>query len=181
MRYSTVFKFIAVVLCAASLVGMLGSAAGIIAVTELGGNVYRIMSGTYTFTGAVGGSDATELELALELLGAVFVPVEHNCAPEKIASFISRAEAKAVVTVKEKDYETQLRYTFGSLKEACAAVPAYTVTGFPDADSVSEILFSTGTTGKEKGIVLNHSNNIALAENVIHGVRMEKLSGDRYF
>lgn len=118
--------------------------------------------------------DYLSIQLALELLGAVFVPVEHNCAPEKIASFISRAEAKAVVTVKEKDYETQLRYTFASLKEACAAVPAYTVTGFPDADSVSEILFSTGTTGKEKGIVLNHSNNIALAENVIHGVRMEK-------
>ena len=45
MRYSTVFKFIAIVLCAASLVGMLGSAAGIIAVTELGG---KSVEQTYT-------------------------------------------------------------------------------------------------------------------------------------
>ena len=37
MRYSTVLKFIAVVLCAASLLGMVGSAAGIVALTELGG------------------------------------------------------------------------------------------------------------------------------------------------
>ena len=37
MRYSTVFKFIAIVLCAASLLGMVGSAAGIVALTELGG------------------------------------------------------------------------------------------------------------------------------------------------
>ena len=37
MRYSTVFKFIAVVLCAASLLGMVGSAAGIFFLTELGG------------------------------------------------------------------------------------------------------------------------------------------------
>ena len=37
MRYSTVFKFIAIVLCAASLLGMVASAAGIVALTELGG------------------------------------------------------------------------------------------------------------------------------------------------
>ena len=36
MRYSTVFKFIAIVLCAASLLGMIGSAAGIVALTNLG-------------------------------------------------------------------------------------------------------------------------------------------------
>ena len=37
MRYSTFFKFLAVVLCAASLLGMVGSAAGILCLTELGG------------------------------------------------------------------------------------------------------------------------------------------------
>ena len=36
MRYSTVFKFIAFVLCAATLLGMVASAAGIIFLTELG-------------------------------------------------------------------------------------------------------------------------------------------------
>ena len=36
MRYSTFFKFIAIVLCAASLLGMVGSAAGIFFLTELG-------------------------------------------------------------------------------------------------------------------------------------------------
>ena len=37
MRYSTFFKFVAIVLCAASLLGMVGSAAGIFFLTELGG------------------------------------------------------------------------------------------------------------------------------------------------
>ena len=36
MRYSTVFKFIAVILCAATLLGAVGSAAGILFLTELG-------------------------------------------------------------------------------------------------------------------------------------------------
>ena len=37
MRYSTVLKFIAFVLCAATLLGAVGSAAGILCLTELGG------------------------------------------------------------------------------------------------------------------------------------------------
>ena len=37
MRYSTVLKFIAFVLCAATLLGMVGTAAGIVFLTELGG------------------------------------------------------------------------------------------------------------------------------------------------
>ena len=37
MRYSTFFKFVAIVLCAASLLGMAGSATGIFFLTELGG------------------------------------------------------------------------------------------------------------------------------------------------
>ncbi len=118
--------------------------------------------------------DYLAIQLALELLDAVFVPVEHNCAPEKIGSFIVRAGARAVVTVKEGGYDADLCYTYAPLAEKCVAAVPYTVTDFPTADSISEILFSTGTTGKEKGIVLTHSNNIALAENVIHGVQMEK-------
>ena len=118
--------------------------------------------------------DYLAIQLALELLEAVFVPVEHNCAAEKIGSFIGRAGAKAVVTVKENSYDAQLCYTYGQLEQARGSAPAYTVTKFPAAQSVSEILFSTGTTGKEKGIVLTHSNNIALAGNVIHGVQMEQ-------
>lgn len=37
MRYSTVFKFIAVILCAASLMGSIACGAGLVALTELGG------------------------------------------------------------------------------------------------------------------------------------------------
>lgn len=117
--------------------------------------------------------DYLAIQLALSLLNAVFVPVEHNCAPEKIGSFISRAEARSVVTVKSAAFDAALCYTYADLTPRLEASPSYAVTAFPAADAVSEILFSTGTTGKEKGIVLTHSNNVALAGNVIHGVEME--------
>ncbi|MBK5253980.1 MAG: acyl--CoA ligase [Peptostreptococcaceae bacterium] len=45
---------------------------------------------------------------------------------------------------------------------------------FPDPSDIAEILFSTGTTGKSKGIELNHSALVAVAENVIFGVQMKK-------
>lgn len=113
------------------------------------------------------------MQLALELLEAVFVPVEHNCAPEKISGFIARAQAEGVVTVKEGTYDCPLCCTYTALAQELETAQAYIPAGFPSADGISEILFSTGTTGKEKGIVLSHSNNIALAQNVIHGVEME--------
>lgn len=141
--------------------------AGVFAADGIGANDKVVVEACQTI-------DYLAVQLALELLEAVFVPVEHNCAMEKIGSFLTRAGAKAVITVKENPYDARLCYTFGALEQSRKTAPVYEVTGFPKADRVSEILFSTGTTGKEKGIVLTHSNNIALAENVIYGVQMEK-------
>lgn len=52
--------------------------------------------------------------------------------------------------------------------------PAFCGIDFPASAQIAEILFSTGTTGKSKGIVLTHGNDIALAENVMYGVQMKK-------
>lgn len=114
------------------------------------------------------------MELAIQLIGAVFVPVENMCAESKIAAFTQRAHAKAVVTLSEGKYDTPVVYTYAKLAEMLETADKYTAEGYPEKDKVSEILFSTGTTGKEKGIVLTHGNDIALAENVMYGVEMEK-------
>jgi len=118
--------------------------------------------------------DYLAIELALQLLGAIFVPVEHNCAIDKIKGFAERAEAKAVIACNENDYATEKFYTFKELNEKTADAALYEGYSFPESGHVSEILFSTGTTGKEKGIVLTHRNDVALAQNVISGVEMEE-------
>ncbi len=114
------------------------------------------------------------IEQALQLFGAIFVPVEHNCAPDKIRSFVRLSEAKAAVTCKELSAENCLSYTYEQLEHACAEQELYLPQTMPAKTDISEVLFSTGTTGKEKGIVLTHGNDIALAENVMYGVQMEK-------
>lgn len=113
------------------------------------------------------------IELALQLIGSVFVPVEHNCAKEKITAFIERAEAVALIVCKPDDYAIDKQYTFDDIRELAQEAEIYEVSALPAMEDVSEILFSTGTTGKEKGIVITHKNNIALAENVVYGVEME--------
>ena len=118
--------------------------------------------------------DYLATELALQLMGGVFVPVEHNCAVDKIRSFADRADAKAVIVCKENEFTTKIAYTYDALNADSENAELYIPDKMPELSDVSEILFSTGTTGKEKGIVLTHQNDVALAENVIYGVEMEE-------
>lgn len=113
------------------------------------------------------------LELAIQLIGAVFVPVERNCAWNKIARLITVSGAKIAVTMKPAPEEADVKvFTLSEMVEAAASKEMYAFEVFPKSDDVSEILFSTGTTGAEKGIIISHDNNIALAENVMYGVKM---------
>ena len=114
------------------------------------------------------------IQMGLQLIGAVFVPVEHNCAEEKIANFIRRSEAVSVIVNKNEDrYEVAHPFCYETIIARAEETEALTVEKLPAIDDICEILFSTGTTGKEKGIVITHKNNIALAHNVMHGVEMK--------
>lgn len=116
--------------------------------------------------------DYLAIQQALQLIGGVFVPVEHNCASAKLERFATRSGAAAVIACAEQSVGALSAITFDRLAEGLDGVAPRVPDAFPDGDTVCEILFSTGTTGKEKGIVLTHANDIALAENVIHGVEM---------
>lgn len=118
--------------------------------------------------------DYLAIQLALQIIGAIFVPVENRCAAVKIVAFAVRADAKAVITVKPLENDCTLSYTYESVAEKLSDDELYSSVRFPEREDISEILFSTGTTGKEKGIVISHGNNIALAQNVMHGVGMQK-------
>lgn len=114
------------------------------------------------------------LELAIQLLGGIFVPVEHNCAYEKVMRVAEASEAVLVITLKdEKDKDAINHFTLKEFCEKARICPCIEDYIFPEKDDISELLFSTGTTGKEKGIIITHGNNIALAENVIYGVGLE--------
>lgn len=107
---------------------------------------------------------------AVQMAGGIFVPLERNAA---LARIIEIAEdTDAVLYVSKKPIEG---WAFMNIDEACNYATACNIDDveFPAGSDVAEILFSTGTTGKSKGIVLTHSNDVAIAENVINGVKMK--------
>lgn len=119
--------------------------------------------------------DFLALELAIQLLGGVFVPLEHNCAFEKALKIAD--VCSAVLLITEKEAADECGTTHFTMSGLCKAVTKFMPLcnyRFPEKDDISEILFSTGTTGKEKGIIITHRNNIALAENVIYGVKLQE-------
>ena len=113
-------------------------------------------------------------ELALQLMGAIFVPVERNCSFEKMLDVAVSCEAKMIISLKEHEDQTIKCITFDDFIKLVSGSVEAEYTEFPKKEDISELLFSTGTTGKEKGIIITHKNDIALAENVIYGVEMER-------
>ena len=121
--------------------------------------------------------------LAIQLLRAISVPLEKNAAVGRIVEIAVESEAVLHIGAREIEELTLPHLDIGS---ASAFALGQIIDGvyrgpiedldlieFPKSEDVAEILFSTGTTGKSKGIVLTHRNDVALAENVCVGVRMK--------
>lgn len=112
-------------------------------------------------------------EFAIQLLGGIFVPLERNAAPDRVSEIIQSVSAK--IYVGKKAFRPNLPFfpidKAGHFPDEELADPASV--SFPKMEDTGEILFSTGTTGKSKGIELSHGNDVALAENVICGTRMK--------
>lgn len=112
-------------------------------------------------------------DLACELIGAVFVPVEHKASQDRVQVIAQDTDAKFFLYINLYDIPAEqisLDTVFENMKESHEPVD---VLKLPDGNNTAEILYTTGTTGKSKGIEITNANNIALAENVKYGTEMK--------
>lgn len=100
----------------------------------------------------------------IQLLGATFVPVEKNTPSLRVKEIAEELEANTVITLTAREDLAEA----WSLEEIIVTIEGLDDNFKPVApkdDSLAEILFTTGTTGKSKGVMVSYSNqiNIALA------------------
>ncbi len=111
--------------------------------------------------------------LGCQLSGIVTVPVEKGAAKAGILEIMESLDKPVVFIGTEPQGDAGFIDIGGILKDQAAKEGAsLDKEELPERDAVAEILFSTGTTGKSKGIVISHDNNRAIAENIINGVEM---------
>ena len=107
--------------------------------------------------------------LASHLAGVIAVPLEKNSAEARVAEIAEETGAQIRVGRVALDGLGLTHYA-SKLATQHDVEADFHGWAFPESEDVAEILFSTGTTGKSKGIVITHRNNMAIAENVITGL-----------
>jgi len=100
----------------------------------------------------------------LQLLGATFVPLEKNTPGNRILEIAQELNTDRIVTLTRRQDLPQV-WALEEITPEFLAVDDVFEAREPDPESLAEILFTTGTTGKSKGVMVSYANqvNIALA------------------
>ena len=127
------------------------------------------------------------VNLSCQLLDAIFVGVERRIAPGRLAEIVRQTEPAMLLSAKTvegmekagascrrtvKEFEALLKERRAQESAQARLQSAEQAVERLDPETVSEILFSTGTTGTTKGAVLTNRANVANAQNIIDGVHM---------
>ena len=128
------------------------------------------------------------VNLACQLIQGIFVGVERRVAPDRLREILNQTKAAVLLTRKETEISSARALTMKEFDSLCARIRESENAEAEEAgrqmlsglkpEDIAEILFSTGTTGKSKGVMLSNRANIANAENVIDGSCMKQDSAE---
>lgn len=111
--------------------------------------------------------------LGIRLAGGVACPLEKAVKDDRILEIMSVVESKVYLAEKPVKNENIKNISFKEMYKVVSDEESPMEEFLmPESDDVAEILFTTGTTGKSKGIEITYKNNIAVAQNVVNNVEM---------
>ena len=119
----------------------------------------------------------------LQTAGGVLVPVNTRYKTEEAADIIARSGAKAVLIQKgflDQDYTAPADVPVIDLKSdfLTSGSPSARDGGDVNGTDISEIIFTSGTTGRPKGVLMNHIQNLRHYEEYSELIDLRE--GDRY-
>lgn len=106
---------------------------------------------------------------AAHMIGAVAVPYEKNIDPDTLAYIVRRVEAELLVTdsacVNMSVKSLDIYKICNGSERFDGEIPVL-------ENDIADILFTTGTTGRPKGVIMTHRNIFRGARNVACGTEM---------
>ena len=105
---------------------------------------------------------------SIQLLGAVACPLEKAVKEDRILEIMDFVETDYFLDKKKLKNENKksISLKICLMKQLILITMRLNKFDLPKEDDLSEILFTTGTTGKSKGIKIVYRNNVAIAQNV---------------
>ena len=95
---------------------------------------------------------------AVHLIGGVLVPLEKNAPDDRMIEIAKETDCKMIISRKLLNYPGSLVYD--EIFAAADRLIAYNFNDlvFPELDAPCEMVFTTGTTGKSKGVLITNRN-----------------------
>lgn len=108
---------------------------------------------------------------ALQYMQALVIPVEKSTSAERVLEIGERVDSECLISDKEADgiSSIKIKDIIARAKDADEADLE-----LPGESDRSMLLFTTGTTGSSKGVVMLHRGEVGIAGNVIEGTSMKK-------
>jgi long-chain acyl-CoA synthetase len=117
---------------------------------------------------AIVSSDYVATYIALHCIGAVAVPLDRKAVEESVRTMINQLDAKCVIGNSKLQQKVNETVLYDTLYSDSKIDDELEISEINDSE-VYDILFTTGTTGKSKGVVTTRQSVLAAIANEIEG------------